>query len=588
VVEAGLVSADAVKNVLDSQEHADERLALVFVNSGLIDSAKLAQILSYQLCLPWVSLEHVRFSPKLLRMIPVDVAVKFGVVPVHVRRRATDGRVTLYIATDDPTHTEAVQACESASGLPVRMMVATSTDISTAIAEEYGEGEPPSTQQDDVLADTAPDGQKVGQVAPPAPQNGTPPAPSVPKPPPPPAPRATPDTDVAAAAARMSSPDLSAYTQTPAPSQPPPLVVSPAPPGAAMAASPAIGPSASSPPPPRVGAIPAERSPVPGLSAAATNVAPRIVTAPDPDDEDLEELDEFDQDDDTLPATRRIPAEPPVEHFAKHASGTKPSALQVTAAQRIDTPFGTPQVLHPGEDESTAAKPARNGEVNGTNEKSASDAQALFDVSSWEPPPPDVATDFAPPPPPPPSLTAASPVASAPPPPGAVPPPPPPPEVRRRSDAASAFDDDDDDVEVDLDLRDSTLPPEDLQQPEALSASEPPSHGPVLTPRSTPEESVLLLVGAEEDFANKCRRAVNNMSTRIVRCTLMTASARAKTLHPFVIVVPEEVYAFDRFAFNKLALEIDSPLLVWEREFEPAQVSALLAIAHRKMAKLGS
>jgi len=553
VVEAGLVSADAVKNVLDSQEHAGDRLALVFVNSGLIGSAKLAQLLSYQLCLPWVSLEHVRFSAKLLRMIPVDVAVKFGVVPVHVRRRATDGRVTLYIATDDPTNTDAVHACEGASGLPVRMMVATSTDISTAIAEEYGEGEPPSTHPDDVLADTAPDGQKVGQVAPPAPQDGKPRAPSVPKPPPPPAPRVTPDTDVAAAAARMSSPDLSAYTQAPAPSQPPPLVVSPAPPRAVL------GPSASSPPPPRVGAIPAERSPVPGLSAAATNVAPRIVTAPDPDDEDLEELDEFDQDDDALPETRRIPTEPPVEHFTKSATGR--SAVQVAAVQRIDTPFGTPQVIRPAENANTGSTEPTRDEANRNYETSPSDAPALFDASSWEPPP-NEGMDFAPPPPPPPSLSVASPVASAPPPPGAVPPPPPPPEVRRSD---SAFDDEEDDVEVDLD-----------------------PHGGVMTPRSSLDESVLLLVGAEEDFANKCRRAVNNLSTRIVRCTLMTASARAKTLHPFVIVVPEDVYAFDRFAFNKLALEIDSPLLVWEREFEPAQVSALLAIAHRKMANLGS
>ena len=78
---------------------------------------------------------------------------------------------------------------------------------------------------------------------------------------------------------------------------------------------------------------------------------------------------------------------------------------------------------------------------------------------------------------------------------------------------------------------------------------------------------------------------MSDVEARMIRCTLMSAAARVQEMRPFVIVVPEDVYAFDRFAFNKLALESDSPLLVWEREFEVAQVSALIAIAHWKTEK---
>lgn len=62
----------------------------------------------------------------------------------------------------------------------------------------------------------------------------------------------------------------------------------------------------------------------------------------------------------------------------------------------------------------------------------------------------------------------------------------------------------------------------------------------------------------------------------------MTASARVEELHPFVIVVPDAVFAFDRFAFMKLAFESESPLLVWDRDLDLEQVTSLLELLHRK------
>jgi hypothetical protein len=308
----------------------------------------------------------------------------------------------------------------------------------------------------------------------------------------------------------MSSPDLSAYADQQAP-----VVVSPLPSRATATPTPVIGPGASSPAP-RV-AIERERSPIPGIAAVATNIAPRIVDAPEPDEVDFEELD-IDKEDGALPRTRRVPTQPPVI------------------------------------------------------EQTPPDTRALFDESSWESSEEEgEVREFGPPPPPPPTPSASSPVTSAPPPPGFVPLPPPPPPATRREVSVTRLVQNADPAPV---LHDS-MPPEELD----------PIDDAVPTPGSSPRETVLLLVGAEDQFEAKVQRAMSDISGRIVRCTLMTASARARELHPFVIVVPEDVYGFDRFAFNKLAFESESPLLVWEREFGVAQVSALIAIAHWKMEK---
>jgi len=326
-----------LKSVQDEHANSGERFAQTVVNRGVVPAAKLAQVLSYQLCLPWVSLEHVRFSSKLLKMIPSEVAVSFGVVPVHVRRRSTDGRVTLYVATDDPTNEAAKQACEQASGLPVRMMVATTTDISAALAEEYGQGEPPTARAIPVAAQ----------------------APA----------RSAPDTDVAAAAARMSSPDLSAFTQTPNP----PRIAAP---GPKEGSSPGFSPSASSPPPPRVvpppRSVPAERSPVPGLGVPSPPVSPRIVTTPEPDDVDLEEIDELEEEEgaDVTSGVHRLPSAPADTGKPATDAGA-PAAPAVSAPEQAESPSPAPartgRAFQAGLDLQEAAE-AANAMLAGTQE----------------------------------------------------------------------------------------------------------------------------------------------------------------------------------------------------------------------------
>lgn len=137
LIDAKLISASALDDVLVVQRRDGRRLGTLLVERGLINETQLTQILSHQLSVPWVSLLHVEFSRQLLNLVPRGVADQFCLVPIYVRQVRNQGQ-TLYVAMDDPTHDEGLRACADHSGLPVRAMIAPPSDIRNAIRVYYG------------------------------------------------------------------------------------------------------------------------------------------------------------------------------------------------------------------------------------------------------------------------------------------------------------------------------------------------------------------------------------------------------------------------------------------------------------------
>jgi type IV pilus assembly protein PilB len=144
LVEANLLTEEQLARLLARQKDDGRRLGALVVEAGLVDEAALTQVLSRQLNAPWVSLYHVDFYRQLLNLVPHEVAEQHCLIPVYVREVRRQG-ATLYVAMEDPTNDEARRACEQASGLPVRAMIAPPSDIRNAIRVYYGarDGAPP-------------------------------------------------------------------------------------------------------------------------------------------------------------------------------------------------------------------------------------------------------------------------------------------------------------------------------------------------------------------------------------------------------------------------------------------------------------
>ena len=139
LVEAQIVSRAQLEEILVAQKRDGRRIGTMLVEAGLVTETQVTQILSQQLSVPWVSLYHIDFSRQLLNLVPHELAEKYCLVPIFVRRVRSLGE-TLYVAMDDPSDEAAQREVGQWAGLPVRAMIAPPTDIRSAIRVYYGIG----------------------------------------------------------------------------------------------------------------------------------------------------------------------------------------------------------------------------------------------------------------------------------------------------------------------------------------------------------------------------------------------------------------------------------------------------------------
>ncbi len=141
LVSARVLAQDKLDEALRQPRAPGQRLGSLLVQLGLVSETQLTQILGQQLSVPWVSLYHIDFSRQLLNLVPREVAEKYCLVPIYVRRVRKQGE-TLYVAMDDPTNDVALAEVAQHAGLPAQPMIACPTDIRSALRVYYGAQDP--------------------------------------------------------------------------------------------------------------------------------------------------------------------------------------------------------------------------------------------------------------------------------------------------------------------------------------------------------------------------------------------------------------------------------------------------------------
>jgi len=139
LVEAQIITREQLQEVLTLQKRDGRRIGTLLVEAALVSETQVTQILSQQLSVPWVSLYHIDFSRQLLNLVSQELAERYCVVPIFVRRVRGLGE-TLYVAMDDPSDEAAQRELQQFSGLPTRAMIAPPSDIRSAIRAYYGAG----------------------------------------------------------------------------------------------------------------------------------------------------------------------------------------------------------------------------------------------------------------------------------------------------------------------------------------------------------------------------------------------------------------------------------------------------------------
>jgi type IV pilus assembly protein PilB len=196
LVEAQIITRAQLEDALALQKRDGRRIGTLLVEAGLVSETQVTQILSQQLSVPWVSLYHIDFSRQLLNLVSEELADRYCLVPIFVRKVRGLGQ-TLYVAMDDPSDEKAQTEVSQFSGLPVRAMIAPPTDIRSAIRAYYSAGKDSSSLSEAVAEIEA---ERISQLEM---QAATAPA----KDPPPAAPKAEPAPPRTAPAASNDGPD---------------------------------------------------------------------------------------------------------------------------------------------------------------------------------------------------------------------------------------------------------------------------------------------------------------------------------------------------------------------------------------------
>jgi type IV pilus assembly protein PilB len=132
LVKENLITQDQLELALKHQRQSGGRLGTVLLNLGMVQDDDITSVLSRQYGVPSINLAYFEIDPAVIRLIPVETAQKYMVVPLS--------RVgsTLTIATADPTNVFAMDDIKFMTGFNVEPVVASEASIQEALEKYYG------------------------------------------------------------------------------------------------------------------------------------------------------------------------------------------------------------------------------------------------------------------------------------------------------------------------------------------------------------------------------------------------------------------------------------------------------------------
>jgi type IV pilus assembly protein PilB len=124
-----------LQEALAHQRSNGGRLGLSLVKLGLVKDDEITQVLSRQYGVPSIALGSFELDPAVVRLVPVETAVKYLVIPV-----ARSGSA-LTLAMADPTNVFAMDDIKFMTGLQIEPVVASEMALREAVARYYGRGD---------------------------------------------------------------------------------------------------------------------------------------------------------------------------------------------------------------------------------------------------------------------------------------------------------------------------------------------------------------------------------------------------------------------------------------------------------------
>src|SRR5262249_3600003 len=132
LLKAKLITQEQLDAALKSQREEGGKLGEALVRIGAVHENDITETLSQQFGVPSIDLANFEIDSAVIKIVPGDVARKYGVLPVNKTG------ATLTIAMGDPTNVFAMDDIKFLTGYNVEPVVASEIALRKAIEKHYG------------------------------------------------------------------------------------------------------------------------------------------------------------------------------------------------------------------------------------------------------------------------------------------------------------------------------------------------------------------------------------------------------------------------------------------------------------------
>ncbi|MCX5760845.1 MAG: ATPase, T2SS/T4P/T4SS family, partial [Gemmatimonadetes bacterium] len=131
LVKEGLISKEQLEKALAEQKASGTRVGYNLVKLGFIPELELTKVLARQYKMPAVDLSKFEVDPRIVKLVPADLAIKHLVLPLK-----RDGR-TLTVAMADPTNMGVVEDLKFITRYDIFPVIAGEFTLKNAIEKHY-------------------------------------------------------------------------------------------------------------------------------------------------------------------------------------------------------------------------------------------------------------------------------------------------------------------------------------------------------------------------------------------------------------------------------------------------------------------
>lgn len=131
LVREGLITREQLQKALQEQKVTGMRLGYTLVKLGFVQEVEITKMLARQYRMPAVDLSRFEVDPKIIKMVPADVAIKHTVLPLK-----REGR-TLTVAMADPTNVGVIDDLKFITRFDIFPVIAGEYTLRNAIEKYY-------------------------------------------------------------------------------------------------------------------------------------------------------------------------------------------------------------------------------------------------------------------------------------------------------------------------------------------------------------------------------------------------------------------------------------------------------------------